>query len=38
MIVLLAMVAIVTVGWFFGDLMGELLTLALVVQLVIELI
>jgi hypothetical protein len=36
--ILLATVLIVLAGWFFGDLMGELLTLALVVQLVIELI
>lgn len=31
-------VAIVAAGWYFADLMGELLTLALVAQLVIELI
>jgi hypothetical protein len=36
--ILLAMAAVVIAGWYFGDLMGELLTLALVVQLVIELI
>jgi hypothetical protein len=36
--ILLAMAAVVIAGWFFGDLMGELLTVALVVQLAIELI
>ena len=38
MIVLLATAAIVVGGLYFGELMAELLTLALVVQLVVELI
>lgn len=36
--ILLTMFLTVVAVWFFGDLMGELLTLALVVQLVVELI
>jgi hypothetical protein len=36
--ILLAIPLIVLGTWYFGDLMGELLTLALVAQLVIELI
>lgn len=38
MIVLLATALVVVAGWYFADLMGELLTLAILVQLVIELI